>query len=292
MASMMPRGGRAGLERSCAGGDWFKSDISRPGFERVEANFATHAFSPHRHDTYTIGITTDGVQAFGYRGAQTRSGAGQLFVLHPDELHDGRPGAAGGYRYRTLYVEPRLIQEALDARSLPFVRGAVTNDTRLRTAILAALEDPDVAVDDLHFDHSLVELAEAMAALDPSCRLPAQEPPSARAVNAAREFLDANLLASVSSWRLERVSGLSRFALTRHFHACLGTSPHRYVIMRRLDRARDLIRAGTTLAEVAGASGFADQAHMTRHFKKAYGVSPARWRAMQGQYPLSQKDTR
>ena len=281
MASMMPRGSRGGLERSCTGEDWFKSDIARPGFERVEANFATHAFSPHRHDTYTIGITTDGVQAFGYRGAQTRSGSGQVFVLHPDELHDGRPGTEGGYRYRALYVEPRLIQEALGARSLPFVRGAVTDDRWLRAAILAALEDRDVEVGDLHFDHSLVELAEALAALDPSSLRPARETIDARAISAARELLDADLLASVSSQALERVTGLSRFALTRQFHAALGTSPHRYVIMRRLDCAKALIRSGTTLAEAAAASGFADQAHMTRHFKKAYGVSPARWRAMQ-----------
>jgi AraC-like DNA-binding protein len=50
--------------------------------------------------------------------------------------------------------------------------------------------------------------------------------------------------------------------------------------MRRLDRARSLIRRGTPLAEAAAASGFADQAHMTRHFRKTYGVSPARWNAM------------
>jgi AraC-like DNA-binding protein len=280
MAAMMRPDGRTGLERSCGVGNWFRSDFSRPGFERVEANFATHAFSPHRHDTYTIGITLNGVQAFGYRGVEARSGAGQVFVLHPDELHDGRPGTDGGYRYRTLYVDPRLIQEALGIRVLPFVRGAVSDDARLRAAILAALEDPDVAVDDLHLDHSLVELAEALAALDRSSRRPTRDGFDARAVDLARDFLDANLSMPVSSRTLERVSGLSRFALTRHFQASLGTSPHRYVIMRRLDQAKSLIRCGTPLAEAATASGFADQAHMTRHFKKTFGVAPGRWSAM------------
>jgi AraC-like DNA-binding protein len=254
---------------------------SRRGFERAEVCFATQAFAPHRHDTYTIGVTLQGVQAFNYRGCAVRSLAGQAFVLHPDELHDGRPGIAGGFRYRALYVEPHLIQDALDARSLPFLRGPVTDDARLRAAILTALEDLDVAVGDLHFDHAFVRIAEALAALDPSSRQ-RRESPNARGASRAREFLEANYLAAVSSATLERVSGLSRFALTRHFRACFGTSPHRYVIMRRLDRARDLIRAGTPLAEAAGASGFADQAHMTRHFRRAYGVSPARWRAMLG----------
>jgi AraC-like DNA-binding protein len=278
MVAMMLPDSAAGLERSC-GRDWVRIGPSRPGFERAEVCFATQSFAPHRHDTYTIGVTLQGVQEFTYRGGAVHSLAGQAFVLHPDELHDGRPGE-GGFRYRALYVEPHLIQEALEARSLPFLRSAVTDDARLRAAILAALEDPDIAVDDLHLDHSLVQLATALAALDPSTVRAQREKLSAQAVDRAREFLDENLLTNASSTTLARVSGLSRFALTRHFRACFGTSPHRYVIMRRLDRARDLIRTGTPLAEAASASGFADQAHMSRHFRKAYGVSPARWRAM------------
>jgi AraC-like DNA-binding protein len=277
MATTMHRDGKAGLERSC---DWLRIDASRPGFERVEVSLTTQGYAPHKHDTYTIGVTLHGVQRFGYRGAQSYSRAGQAFVLHPDELHDGRPGTEAGLRYRTLYVEPRLIQEALGARTLPFVRAAVSDDTSLRAAILSALEDPDVAVDDLHFDHSLVRLAEAMAVLDRSVKAVPREATSLRAVTTARDYLDANLLAPVASTTLERVTGLSRFALTRHFRACLGTSPHRYVVMRRLDRARHLIRTGTSLAEAAAACGFADQAHMTRHFKRTYGVSPGRWCAM------------
>jgi AraC-like DNA-binding protein len=277
MAARMQRAGGSRLERSCA--DWVRHDCSRDGFERVEVSLATQAYAPHRHDTYTIGVTVQGVQRFGYRGAQFYSHAGEAFVLHPDELHDGRPGAEGGFRYRTLYIEPRLIREALGARSLPFLRGAVTADPRLRRAIAAALEDPGVEVGDLHFNDSIVQLAEVLASLDSSARMRA-EATEARAVAAAREFLDAHLLERVPSPALERITGLSRFAMTRHFRACFGTSPHRYVIMRRLGRARALIRAGAPLAEAASASGFADQAHMTRHFRKTYGVSPARWRAL------------
>jgi AraC-like DNA-binding protein len=277
MAATMPRPAGSRLERSCT--DWFRRDVSRPGFERVEVSLATQAYAPHRHDTYTIGITLHGVQRFGYRGAQLCSRAGEAFVLHPDERHDGRPGTEDGLRYRTLYLEPGLIQAALRVSRLPFLRGAVSADRRLRTAILAALEDPCIAVDDLHFDHAIVQLADALAALDPSVFVRA-DAIDTRAIERVRAFLDTQLPESVTSQALERVSGLSRFALTRQFRACFGTTPHRYVIMRRLDRARALIGDGVTLAEAAAASGFADQAHMTRHFMKAYGMPPARWRAM------------
>ncbi len=280
MASSMPKTGDAGLERSCAPRDRFRVDSVRPGFERGEASFNGPAFAPHRHDTYALGVTQQGVQCFRYRGVETRCLAGQAFVLHPDELHDGRAGTDDGFTYRMLYLEPALVQDALEAPRcpLPFLRGGVSADARLLAALNAALAGDGAPLEELRLDSHLVEIAEALAALDPSSAAMTPDAPCVRAVARAREFLDEEFSRAVASASLERATGLSRFALARHFRAYLGTSPHRYVVMRRLDRARSLMRDGASLADAAASSGFADQSHMTRHFKRAYGVTPARWR--------------
>ena len=272
----------SGLERSCARRDRFRVDAVRPGFERGEASFNGHAFAPHRHDTYALGLTLRGVQCFRYWGVETRCLAGQAFVLHPDELHDGHAGTDDGFTYRMLYLEPALVQAALEAprRPLPFLRGGVSADARLLAALGAALSDDGAPVEELRLDSHLVEIAEALAALDPSSVAKQADAPCARAVSLARALLDAEFAGPVTSAALERATGLSRFALARHFRAYLGTSPHRYVVMRRLDRARALMRQGASLADAASASGFADQSHMTRHFTRAYGVTPARWRGL------------
>ncbi len=76
---------------------------------------------------------------------------------------------------------------------------------------------------------------------------------------------------------LEKVSGLDRYSLSRRFRDAFGTSPHRFLIMRRLEIAREMMSSGTPLSETAAATGFADQSHMTRHFARAFGVSPGRW---------------
>jgi AraC-like DNA-binding protein len=266
-----------GLERSCSARDWVRTGTSRPGFERMEASFGTLAFSPHRHDSYAIGVTLRGVQSFGYRGTTRHSLAGCCFVIHPDEKHDGRPGTDEGYGYRILYVAPHLIAEALPSRRLPFWREAVTQDARLRRVILAALGESDAPLEDLQLDGIVTALADALAADDPGCRA-TPEAACGRAVRLARECLDA--AGPVSSAALERLTGLSRFRLTRHFEKSLGTSPHRYATMRRLERAKRLVAAGCSLAEAAAAAGFSDQAHMTRQFRRAYGLSPGQWRAL------------
>jgi AraC-like DNA-binding protein len=265
----------SGLERSC---DWMRSAPSAHGIERIEAFFGGHGFDPHRHDTYAIGYTIEGVQAFRYRGAAQASLPGQVFVLHPDEVHDGRAGTPAGFRYRILYVAPHLIRAALGSAPLPFVCDAVSNDRRLAGALMPALADLDAPLEDLQREEIILEIAEALAAAGSSIARPALSARHLCAVDRARAFLDAE--GGVTSAALEQVTGLGRYALARHFRACLGTSPYRYLVMRRLERARALIRRGSPLAEAAIASGFADQSHMTRQFKRAYGLSPGRWAAI------------
>ena len=93
----------------------------------------------------------------------------------------------------------------------------------------------------------------------------------------ARDFLAAEAHRTVASEELERVTGLDRFALARHFRAATGTSPHRYQIGRRLARAQKMIADGMALSEAAAATGFADQSHLTRHFAARFGLTPGRF---------------
>jgi AraC-like DNA-binding protein len=244
----------------------------------MEACFRGHAFDPHRHDTYAIGFTMHGVQSFKYRGSMQHSVPGQVFVLHPDETHDGHAGTSTGFRYRLIYVDPSAIRDALGGTlPLPFVRETVSDNRALAAAIRTALGDLDLTLEDLHSDQIIQDLADALAAADRSLAQRTLSAPHRHAAAKARDYLDANVQNVVGSAELEAVTGLSRYALARHFRACLGTSPYRYLIMRRLDRARSLIRHGTPLVDAALSSGFSDQSHMTRHFHKAHGMSPGRW---------------
>jgi len=253
-----------------------RSGTSRPGFERAEANFSTMRFAPHRHDSYAIGITLRGVQSFGYRGTTQHSEAGCAFVIHPDEKHDGRAGTDEGFGYRIIYIAPWLISQALGGHALPFVKEAVTRECALHRAICAALDAFDAPIEDLRFSDVIARLADALAACDPPRRIEAK---AQRAAQLTRAYLD-EARDLPSSKTLEQLTGLTRFEVARQFRRCLGTSPHRYATMRRLERAKRLIAADAPLADVAAASGFADQSHMTRQFKQAYGVAPGKWRAL------------
>jgi len=280
-----------GLERSCVDGgsarrDWVRHGACPPGMERHEAYFAGFAYEPHRHDTYAIGYTVEGVQSFGYRGTEEHSLPGHVLVLHPDELHDGHAGTADGFRFRMLYLRPDLIRDALAQAGpggrpapLPFVKGAVSRDERLIRALMPALADMEAEIDPLEADRIIQELADALNAVSGN-RQPPPSPPHQKAVDRARDFLRGNRDRTVTSEELEAETGLDRYELARQFRRLVGTSPYRYLVMRRLDAVRDAILDGGSLADAAVDAGFADQAHMTRHFKKAFGVTPGKWLAL------------
>ncbi|MBY5869001.1 AraC family transcriptional regulator [Rhizobium leguminosarum] len=272
-----------GLERLCGGpsGNGILAAPAFPGIERIEAQFSGKAFEPHRHDTYALGVTLKGVQTFRYRGERRFSLPGQVIVLHPDEEHDGGAGTEDGLQYRMLYLEPSLLLECLkaDGVGLPFVDEPVIGDPALAGVLLAALGELDRELDALFVDDFVSQVT---GGLSRHARLPPRPLGLVawRQARAARDYLEAHATRAVNSGELEAVTGLDRFALSRHFRAAFATSPHRHLLMRRLQRARAMIGAGEGISDVAAATGFADQSHLNRHFKKAYGMTPGQWGAL------------
>ncbi|WP_296080629.1 AraC family transcriptional regulator [uncultured Agrobacterium sp.] len=272
-----------GLERSCVE---FQPGVrvvaESRGIERVEVRFHGNGFTPHRHDTYALGLTLHGVQTFRYRGVERFSMPGNVIVLHPDEVHDGAAGTADGLIYRMVYMPPELIG-AIDgySRSLPFVPDPVVANAELSRALAYILSDLEHEPDDLAKDDAIQRIGMILAyeAGEPRKRV---SKVAQSAVLQARDFLLSHSDEPVRSATLEEITGLDRYALARHFRQVLGTSPHRYLVMRRLGQAKQLLLAGNSLAGAAVEAGFADQAHFTRHFRDAFGMTPGRWLALQG----------
>jgi AraC-like DNA-binding protein len=259
--------------------DQIRLDEPRPGLQRLTAQFGGHAYDLHRHETYAVGLTLWGAQSFHYRGALRTSGEGQVMVIHPDEAHDGHAGVDAGFAYRMLYVDPAPIGAALGGTTQPFVPDVVADDPALARLLRDAFADFPRALEPIAVDAVVARLAELLQARSDAPR-PLRTAIAQRAVDRVRDFLIAEAPRTVASEELETVSGLDRFALARQFRAAFGTSPHRFQVGRRLLRAQALIARGTPLSEVAAATGFADQSHLTRHFAARFGLTPGRWAAL------------
>ncbi|GAA3008303.1 AraC family transcriptional regulator [Streptosporangium longisporum] len=266
------------MERVSGPGYRLRFGSGAAGMERLEASLVGTAFAPHRHDTYAIGMTLRGVQTFRYRGELRHCLPGEWHVLHPDEVHDGAAGTDEGFGYRIVYLDPSLVQQALGGRPLPFVADPVVRPGGMPASLAACLADIDRPLEEAERLDIALLVADALERHS-GTRTARREPLALEALSRVRELIVADPVVRHSLAEFEAVSGLDRWTIARQFRAAYGTSPTRFRTMRQLDRARLLMAGGTPPGAAAQAAGFADQSHLTRMFKRAYGLTPARWTA-------------
>jgi AraC-like DNA-binding protein len=264
------------------------------GVDLLRARYITHRYGRHSHETYTFGLIEAGVEEFDYGGSLLRAGAGGVALLNPDVVHTGQAATPAGWAYRVLYPEVSVVTSIAAELGWPggtpwfpqtVLYDRATADL-LRRAHQAA-EHGDRLASSTLLTTALTRLLRVHAAPGAAgVTVPAG--PSPASVNAVRDLLPERLADPPSLAELADITELSQFALLRAFRRQTGMPPHAYLNQLRVRRARLLLDQGVAPADVAAQTGFADQAHLTRHFKRVVGVPPASYqRERRGLQPAS-----
>ncbi len=254
----------------------FKRAAHRGGVELYRAHIVRHAFEPHTHEAFGFGAIERGVERFRYRGSDHLAPPDSLVLMNPDELHTGRAETAGGWRYRMVYVDADVAPAFTGGSDWSFNAAVAHDAPRARRIghLLAALWRCD---EPLAFDSTLAEIFDTLRAHARIGREPLPE--AAHRFDAVFEFMRAHLAERLSLDTLAAVAGLSPFHFLRAFKAQHHATPQQALMALRLFDAKRRLAAGEAPAQVAAASGLADQAHLTRAFVRRYGVTPARYRS-------------
>jgi AraC-like DNA-binding protein len=261
-------------------------DPALDGVEAFKACFTRFSYARHTHDSYALGTVDRGAMCFWHGGAQHTAARGAVFAINPGEVHDGHAGSPDGCRYRMLYIERDTIAGMLDADARRLPAGLELKGPLLHDALLAqrlcrlhrALDGRDASP--LELQSRLMDLLfHLFAGYGRPPVVAAAERLEAGGVARARTYLAENLGAPVRLADVSAVAGLSPYYFLRSFKRATGLPPHAYLNQRRLERARRLLRTGEPPAQVAATLGFADQSHLIRRFKAAFGVTPSQYRA-------------
>ncbi len=254
------------------------------GLELIEAVHRRPHFARHAHPTYALGVVQWGANRFRYRGAFHTAAAGELCTVTPDEAHAVESAGDTGFAYRCLYppVElMRLAAESVGGKRLTWTLALppVIEDREAARLICALFEAEAAGASRLARETQLLALLVRVAVrhgIPPV--VPGTKAPPATALARARDYLAGHCTENVSLTRLATAVGLDPFSLLRGFSRAFGLPPHSYLLQERVRRAQALLRAGLSPAEVAAEVGFADQSHLTRHFKRILGITPGRYR--------------
>lgn len=251
--------------------------------ECLRARFVKHRYAPHIHDTYAIGVITQGVEVFRYRGETHYAKAGSLAFVNPGEVHDGEPEGPEGFAYRMYYPTMDLMRDLVRdiygrESGVPWFRNAVINDPEMVDAARNLHLLMETLTGAMERDDAFVRTFAGLILRHADLRreLPAIGRES-MAVTRVRDFMEDRYEDDISLDDLAAVSGLSRYHLIRVFNRETGMTPHAYLTNRRIMAARNLLRNGEPIAETAVSCGFCDQSHLTRTFKAITGVTPAQY---------------
>lgn len=255
-----------------------------PQVELFQGADITRSFSRHRHWVFSISAIVKGKRAYYYQGKEYLAGPGDIKVICPGEIHatgpvDKVPYTTRSVRLEAAYFNALISQITGEGKTISRFSQPVIQDRDLYRQVIrlhqvlagkaSRLEKEYLLMDTLGklvFRHAPAEYAES-----------AEE--GIVPVKAISGYIELNFNENLSLLDLARHFGFSPFHLVRQFTREMGIPPHLYQIQVRFRQAMELLAEGAPVAVVAAETGFFDQSHFTRGFKKKFGVTPSQFRA-------------
>jgi len=259
-----------------------------PALPQVESRRACHSracYRAHSHPSFSIGAVDAGRSLFtGAPGGPVELCAGTLVFVPPGRVHACNP-ADTAWSYQMLHVDARWWQAVRQEAALQDLAPLGEEPVRLRSS--AASYGRFCRLNALLFsdagrhakEAALVEfIGDYVSEQDDRLLEPAAATRERQRLQPVFKALQEEAVDALSLGELAVLAGMSRYQLIRSFRAASGLTPHAWQLNGRINQARDRLRAGEALADIAHRLGFADQSHFQRMFKAHTGVTPGRYR--------------
>lgn len=250
------------------------------GLELLCGSNITHEYPPHVHEEYCVLLMLKGAETTVYRGVSHVALPGDLAFMNPDVVHASR---SDGAVYRIIRIRPslfsRIVFESV-GRDLgtPHFDRRVVDDASLFRLLLNLHLKLEQNISSLEQESEFVStmgiLVSRQLANHPAARPPGKEP---RHIKTVRDYLKSHYAENVSLSQLTSITNLSPFYLLRVFHHQVGFPPHEYQTQVRIAHARKLLLEGKAISHVALETGFCDQSHLSRNFKRIVGMTPGQF---------------
>lgn len=264
---------------------WQITDLSKLELQR---GFSVNRPVPrHWHEEYQFCLIEAGNGDLIYRGKDFSTPPASLFVVHPGEVHSNRAFDRTGCSFRTIFLAPEVMVAVASeiqnkGKGLPFFPSTVIfekNTIQNFVSLHKSLEHSSSTLErETRLKNFLANLINHFAENRFSLPLLKVEP---NQIKRACDYLIANYSENISLEKLAGVADLSAFHFSRVFSEKFGMPPHAFQVQLRVNQAKKLLRDGLEITQTAFQTGFADQSHLTRHFKRIVGVTPGQFKQKQ-----------
>jgi len=254
-----------------------------PDLELYRSAAVTRAVSRHIHRVFSLSVGEAGVGIHETKQGRQYITPGSILIVNVDETHSSSVPVGYTYSSNSIRIDPVLLSTLLLQ-----ITGRQHETVHLLQPVIYNQE----LAQQIRSLHRM--LGEAGSRLDKECLLldilaklygryareglkPAATGNEDTSVSRVCEYLQDCFNENVSLEQLTAVAGLSAFHLSRVFTKVTGVPPHTYQLQVRLKKATDLLAAGKPLVEVALLTGFCDQSHFQKAFKRKFGITPGQY---------------
>jgi AraC-like DNA-binding protein len=248
--------------------------------ELLKVAVTKYHYPRHLHPEYSIVMMLQGVEATTCRGTTSKAYPGDLLLINAEEVHSSTS-------IKTSYWAIKINQKTLSRvwsqligrnRNEPYFPELIVNDPtvfRLLLNLYLKLEQNISSLERESEFFSTIGLLLARQNKNHATFKSVRK--EHRHITLVRDYLKSHYSENVTLAELSSITNLSSFYLLRVFHSEVGVPPHEYQTQVRVAQARKLLRKGMSISQAALATGFFDQSHLSRNFKRIVGVTPGQY---------------
>ena len=253
-----------------------------PGVEFWTVRDSMRHWAMH-HDTFTASLVASRPSmnaTWLYRGKSQAVSSGQMQLMEPGEAHTTKSVSEPASFFVIWWTPDVLLNasESLGVKGAVHLKVSQTDHPGLQASFRGLLAGVQHASDPAFIEEQFLDSTLQLLEVCGERKLPSRPSGSHPAMSKVRARLHDEFTESLSLERLAHEVGLSKFHVARCFKEATGVAPHQYQKLLRLQSARRHLERGACVREAAAASGFADEAHLSRSFRGWLGVSPGTWR--------------
>lgn len=247
------------------------------GVELMRVSNLTHDYPLHVHEEYCVALILKGSETHICRGRSYEASTGDILLLKAHEAHSTRSARV---EYRAIHILPRnlkriaLLVTGRNSENFFFSDPLVQDPLTFKSLLdlhLKLEQKTSPLEQESEYISAMSLLINRQKKFRLSLELTGKEP---RYIELARDYLRSNYAENISLSKLASLTNLSPFHLLRVFRNQTGVPPHEYQTQVRVIEAGRLLRKGYSISDTALATGFFDQSHLSRNFKRVTGMTP------------------
>ncbi|AXX91255.1 AraC family transcriptional regulator [Malaciobacter molluscorum LMG 25693] len=260
--------------------------FSKPNIQKdivvYEGHYNNFNHGKHVHEDYTISVIQKGNMSAFLRGFNYKFDKSSIITINPDEIHSCGIIDQKEYKHRSIYIKPQtiidILKENFSKKQLSFSNSHFNNDFLYNKLSFLTNEDNISLINKLSWECELIDIINHILKINSKANEIIELPAHKILIKKIKDYFNDNFFMQITLDDIVKEFNISKYHFVRLFKKHTFVSPHTYLMLVRVEKAKSFLQNGFSLTETAYMCGFNDQSHLNKRFKTITGLTPGEYK--------------